>query len=144
MSKEQLMLRGTEYEHLLHGDYPRSWHDLFRMMEGLDFVVEEWRLSMLHHGLDDMAEEINTEIIAENMKTRLAIYCYLNDEDVDFTFVDVMKQFKELSKVYLKLAQSYAKTPPLSHWYANLPMRVIGSFKAIRERARLKKAEEEN
>ena len=46
-SQGQLMLKDTEYERILHGEYPKTLESLIQYLDGLDFVVEEW-LESLH------------------------------------------------------------------------------------------------
>ena len=139
----QLQLRDTPYESYLHGDFPKTWDDFFIMVEGLDFVVKEWAESMVPFGLEEQAEKLSQDLYFENMSTRFAVYSYLDDNDDSMSFTKVMKHFGDLKNAYIGLAKSYARTPIISSWYLNLPLRVSGSFKTIRSYERLKSQREQ-
>jgi len=134
----QLQLRDSPFNESLHGRLPETWEELFSLMEALDFVVREWAEGMISFGLAEQAEEAAAEILMENMKTRYAIYSFLEDEDSPekLDFLVVMKQLSELKQSYVYLAKSYAKNPQLSHWYLNLPLKVASAFKSIRQNQR--------
>lgn len=113
------------------------------MVEGLDFVVKEWAESMVPFGLEEQAEKLSQDLYFENMSTRFAVYSYLDDNDDSMSFTKVMKHFGDLKNAYIGLAKSYARTPIISSWYLNLPLRVSGSFKTIRSYERLKSQREQ-
>ena len=134
----QLQLRDTPYEEYLHGDFPGDWEQFFIMLEGLDFVIVAWAESMVPFGLKEQADELSKDLYHENLATRFAVYSFLDDNDDSVSYTKVMKHFGDLTNAYINLAKSYAKTPIISSWYLNLPLRVSGSFNAIRNSERMK------
>tara|TARA_R100000152_G_C6766521_1_gene191536 strand:- start:297 stop:800 length:504 start_codon:yes stop_codon:yes gene_type:complete len=134
----------ARFAEVLHGNMPNSWDQLFLLMDALDFVVSEWEKSMAFYGFAEEASETATDILMKNATTRYAIYSFLdieNEEKCDF--VEVMKELNGLKQCYVDLAKSYAKDPLLSHWYLNLPLKVAGAFKAIRQSERIESLKED-
>ena len=147
-SHDDLQLKKGEhsdkFNKVLHGNIPTTWDDVFLLLDGLDFVVKAWCDSMKYYGFEEEASETAGQVLMQNMTTRLAIYSFLDKEQEDGAdFVEVMKELGRLKQVYVDLAKSYAKDPLLSHWYLNLPLRVSGAFKAIRQKERLETLKED-
>jgi len=100
-----LMLKGTEYEDILHEDaWPICEDELIRCLDGLDFVVKAWLESM---------EGFEIE----------------NADDIQY--LEVLKTIRHLKQAFMSLSKSYAQTKILARWYLNLPIRVQAGFKSV-------------
>jgi hypothetical protein len=136
-SQAQLMLRDTEYEMILHGEYPKNLNTLIQYLDGLDFVVEEW-LESLHFfpktvNLVGCAEDA-TEVMMSIVSCRFAITDFLCNSESETSFMDVMKAIRDLKQNFLIIAKRYLDNVPLSNWYLDLPLKVQYSFKHLHKR----------
>tara|TARA_R100000995_G_scaffold84776_1_gene64757 strand:+ start:4526 stop:5026 length:501 start_codon:yes stop_codon:yes gene_type:complete len=131
------------FSEVLHSSFPKDWSSLFLFMDALDFVVEQWKESMVYYGLGEEAELAASEVLIQNAVTRWVIYQFVAEDNEDVDFVEVMKELNELKQCYVDIAKSYARDPILSHWYLNLPLHVSGSFKAIRQKERIERMKED-
>tara|TARA_B100000424_G_scaffold12644_1_gene9353 strand:+ start:4838 stop:5338 length:501 start_codon:yes stop_codon:yes gene_type:complete len=133
----------ADFAEVLHGSYPNDYDGLFLLMDALDFVVDEWKNSMVYYGLGEEAELAASEVLVQNAVVRWLIYEFVAEDNEDIEFIEIMKELNNLKQCYVDIAKSYARDPILSHWYLNLPLQVSGSFKAIRQKERIEKMKEE-
>ena len=132
-----LMLKGTEYEDILHEDaWPVCEDELIRCLDGLDFVVKAWLESMEGFEIDN-ADEIATSVYMAIMECRFAIISYLTAEEEcpdltdDVQYLEVLKTIRHLKQAFMALSKSYAQTKILAKWYLNLPIRIQAGFKSV-------------
>lgn len=134
----ELMLKGTEYEDILHGDYPSCEGELIHCLDGFDFVVEEWLESMREFGVSNVnIDKIASSVMMSVISCRFAIVDYFNQErecpDLveETSYLEVLRTLKELKQSFMALAKSYAQTRYLSNWYLDLPLKIQAGFKYI-------------
>ena len=135
-SMAQLMLKDTPYEEILHGNFPKSESGLIRLLDGLDYVVEEWQEAMIEHKIPDI-EIVASEILSGIIGCRFAILDYWrgrDDGERNIGYLEAVKSIQELKNIFIKLAKPYLHTPFISNWYLDLPIKVEVAFKHIQRR----------
>jgi len=131
-----LMLKGTEYEDILHGEYPTCEDELIRCLDGFDFVVEEWLESMKQFEIKN-SDQIATTVMMAIIDCRFAIISFFDEEHEcpDLTestdYLEVLKTIRRLKQAFMSLSKSYAQTRYLANWYLDLPLKIQAGFKHI-------------
>ena len=132
-SMAQLMLKDTPYEEILHGNFPKSQTKLIRLLDGLDYVVEEWQEAMIEHKIPDI-EIVASDILSSIITCRFAIIDYWRgraEGERNVGYLDAVKSIQTLKNTFIQLAKPYLHTPFISNWYLDLPIKVEVSFKHI-------------
>ena len=135
-SMAELMLKDTPYERILHGNFQKSETELIKLLDGLDFVVEEWQEAMLEHNVPDI-EIVASEILCGIIGCRYAVLDYWrgrHEGSRNIGYLEAVKSIQELKSTFIKLAKPYLHTPFISNWYLDLPIKVEISFKHIQRR----------
>jgi len=131
-----LMLKGTEYEDILHSGYPICEDELIRCLDGFDFVVEEWLESMNAFEISN-ADEIASAVMMSIIDCRFAIISFFDEEREcpelreSTSYLEVLKTIKHLKQAFMALSKSYAQTRYLANWYLDLPIKIQAGFKHI-------------
>ena len=145
-SMAQLMLKDTPYEEILHGNFPKSQTRLIKLLDGLDYVVEEWQEAMIEHNIPDI-ESVASEILSSVISCRFAIIDYWRGREEgerNIGYLDAVKTIQTLKNTFIKLAKPYLHTPFISNWYLDLPIKVEVSFKHIQRKMIETMEKEEN
>ena len=136
----ELMLRDTPFGEILHNDYPKTLTDLILLLDALDYVVEEWLESMRRWSAmqpinKEGCSQDASDVLMAVVGCRWSVMQFLGNDSTseDYSFIDVLKDIKELKQSFIKLAKPYLDTPPLGNWYLDLPLMVQYSFRHLHE-----------
>jgi hypothetical protein len=126
-----LMLKHTEYADYLHGDNNiYTMLEALQMCDALEEVISVWKVGLDAFGLTSQ-EDCSSEAIGSVMLIRMA-YHDLKNALPEVPREEADELLRSLSKAFLPMARSYAKTPMLAHWYIELPLRVAETYNRLR------------
>ena len=126
-----LMLKDTDYHHLIHGDnLVYSISDALLMCDALEEVVKVWSEGMEAFDLQsqsDAAGEAYGQIICVRM-----LFLDLINKEPQIPQKEAEEALAFFATSFLPLARSYSRTPMLAQWYLSIPMRIAGTYSRLR------------
>jgi len=126
-----LMLKDTDYYHLIHGDnVVYSISDALLMCDALEEVVKVWSEGMEAFNLQSHERDAGHaygQVICVRM-----LFADLINREPEIPQKEAEENLAYFATSFLPLARSYSRTPMLAQWYLSIPMRIAGTYSRLR------------